>query len=300
MKRVILSGATGYFGSLAKKYFEGRGFKVISAGRGKDSDIFFDMNNPASLSNVHLHDNVDLFVHAAAINEVDCVNDPYGAISGNVSGTKAALEFCVSNEIKDFYYISTFHVYGTDYGVVNENVPPRPVHDYGLTHLLAEEYVRMYTRKGLINGVSLRPSNMFDVPISLDSFNRWSLIPFLFCKSAVDDNRIVLNTPGFQQRNFVSVQNIIDVIEMLSRGDLHAEVINIPGVSTLSIRHFAELVKSTMREKFDRLVVIELPTGALSDNELFYESLYLSPHELGFTKIDEHVEKFCKVLIGNE
>jgi UDP-glucose 4-epimerase len=299
VNRVLISGASGYFGSLTKDYLQKAGVEVISAGRARDADITFDLDNPDAFASYSIDNDVDVFIHAAATNEVDCIKHPYLSVYRNVAATRSALDFCVHNGIRNFYYISTFHVYGIDAGVVNEDTAPCPTHDYGLTHLQAEEYVRMYTRKGLINGVSFRPANMFDVPISLNGFNRWSLIPFSFCRSAVKESRIVLKSPGYQKRNFVSVKDIVRIINMVFQGEITAEVINIPGVSTLSIREFALLVKSVMQDNFGHSIEIEVPEGISLSTDLLYKSHYFSPVELNFSDIEAHINRFCGALISH-
>lgn len=300
MKKVIISGASGYFGTLTKSYLIKSGVEVLSAGRGNDNDIHFDLSMAEEFANKEINNDIDTFIHAAATHEVNCIEQPYNCIFNNVAGTRAALEFCVKNKIKKFIYISTFHVYGTDIGSIRENTQTKPMHDYGLTHLQAEEYVRMYTNKGLIDGVSLRPSNMFDTPLSIKSFNRWSLIPFSFCQSAISESRIELMSPGYQQRNFVSVHDIVKIINKVVSNEIQAEVINIPGVSTYSIKGFAELVKKIISESFGRTIEIVAPDGVKKDNKLDYGSNYFKPEDNGFKHIEEHVREFSRRLINDK
>jgi len=160
----------------------------------------------------------------------------------------------------------------------------------------AEEYVRLYTRKGLLEGVSLRPSNMFDLPLDLAHFNRWSLIPFGFCKSAVEQGSIELKTAGTQERNFVSVRDIVSIVEMIILGSLKDEIINVSGISTLSIREFSELVQSVMHEEFARSVELKLMTASADRGEkLVYKSQYIPTLE---RNIENHVKALCRGLLG--
>jgi len=296
MKKVILSGATGYFGALTKKYLQDDGYVICSAGRSQSSDLYFDLDDPDSFAGLNFLGG-DAFIHAAAANEVECVEKPYQALFRNVAGTRAALDFCVKNNIKKFIYISTFHVYGKDTGVIDESTQPEPKHDYGLTHLQAEEYVKMYSRKGVIDGVILRPSNMFDMPLDLNTFNRWSLIPFGFCKSAIYDGKIELRTSGDQERNFVSVKDIVKVIKIVIHDEMKAEVINVPGASDLSVKMLAMLVKKIARMKFNIDVDVVAPNGNKPKDSLHFKSNAVSPSDLGFGVIDEHIFRLCKELI---
>lgn len=298
MEKVILAGASGYFGSLAEHYLKKSGVEVLSAGRRVRSDLHFDLDLLEEFASSQIDGEIDVFIHAAATHEVDCVESPYKCVNRNVAGTRAALDFCVKNKIKKFIYISTFHVYGTDVGVINERTPVAPLHDYGITHFQAEEYVRMYTRKGLIDGVCLRPSNMFGLPVSLINFDRWTLIPFSFCKDAVEKGEVELKTPGHQYRNFVSVEDIVNVIKKISSNEINAEIINIPGVDTYSIREFAKLVQNVMSEKFDIKILVTAPDGEVK-SRLFYESDYFDPESMNFSHIKEHVNQFCGHMIAN-
>ncbi|UTW69114.1 polysaccharide biosynthesis protein [Anaerobacillus sp. HL2] len=49
-----------------------------------------------------------MFIHAVAAHEVTCKEKPYEAISQNIIGTKAALDFCHLNNIEHFAGLSTF------------------------------------------------------------------------------------------------------------------------------------------------------------------------------------------------
>ncbi len=299
MKSVIISGRSGYFGSLASSYLNCMGVDVFSAGRHATDDYKFDLDRPAEFSELKVNRQVDTFIHAAATNEVDCVRDPYTTVTRNVTATRSALDFCVKNEIKNFIYISTFHVYGANGGNIHELTSPRPLNDYGLTHLMAEEFVNMYHRKGLVRGTSFRPSNMFDPPLSISDFGRWSLIPFSFCREAVNSRKIVLKSHGLQQRNFVSVRDIVTSILLTVDGKIDSTVVNVPGVDTLSVRGFAYLVQKYAKEILDIDVQVIYPDGENNEPALQYESKHIDPVKLGFSRVDDHVRQFLE-LVQNE
>ena len=58
----------------------------------------------------------------------------------NTVGTKNLLEALNLTNLKNFVYISTFHVYGLTEGDIDENTELNPKNDYALTHLFAEFY----------------------------------------------------------------------------------------------------------------------------------------------------------------
>lgn len=290
--RVLISGATGYFGQICCKYFTSKGWDVVKATRHSGADVFFDLDKPESFANKKVNFSVDLFIHAAAAHEVTCQKKPYHAIAQNVLGTKAALDFCLLNGIKQFVYLSTFHVFGNPRGLINENSTPSPLSDYGLSNLQAEEYVQMYSQKKLIKGLVLRPTNFFGVPENLEQCKRWTLVPLAFCKNAVEKEVITLKTSGHQLRNFISISDICKVIDASFFSQEHYPLLHIPGTETLSIRSLARMVQNVLKKEFNKDINIVFPEN--TDNcEIFqFNSLYL----VKLYQPKDHLEPFIKAL----
>lgn len=294
--RAIISGSNGYFGSIACQYFQSKNWDIVKASRQPDAHLHFNLDRPDDFANLLTDKPVDLFIHAAAANEVACQSDPYQSIFQNVAGTKAALDFCVKNDIKYFVYLSTFHVFGTPAGTINERTVPSPMNDYGLTHLHAEDYVRMYTRLNKISGLVIRPSNFFGIPVDIAQCNRWTLVPLAFCKEAVTNEKIVLHTPGYQLRNFISVNDICKVIENAYAQCDDVPLLHIPGPDTMSIRSFATLIQSLAKKHLNQSVELIIPDGPFSHHEFKYSSLYLEDIYQPSDKIEQFVTEFCRVL----
>ncbi|MEH7548333.1 NAD-dependent epimerase/dehydratase family protein [Neobacillus vireti] len=298
--RAIISGSNGYFGSIACRYFQSKNWDIVKASRQPDAHLHFDLDRPGDFANLLIKSQVDLFIHAAAANEVSCQSNPYQSIFQNVAGTKAALDFCVKNGIKYFVYLSTFHVFGTPSGTINEQSVPCPMNDYGLSHLQAEDYVRMYTRLNKINGLVIRPSNFFGKPVNIAQCKRWTLVPLAFCKEAVTTGKIVLRTPGYQLRNFISVKDICRVIEH-AYSQCHAvPLLHIPGPDTMSIRSFGKLIQSVTKKHLNKSVELVIPDGPSNHDQFTYSSLYLKDIYQPSDKIEQFVADFCKVLTASQ
>lgn len=301
MSRLIISGANGYFGSIACQYFEDKGWQVLKACRQDNADIWCDLDSPEQFAKLTIDSHVDLFIHAAAAHEVTCKEQPYRSIYQNVVGTKAALDFCVKNNIEHFIYLSTFHVFGHPKGEINESTEPLPVNDYGLSHLQAEQYVQMYTREGKIKGMVIRPSNFFGIPVDLENFGRWTLVPLAFCREAIENHKIVLKTQGLQKRNFVSVNDICRVIENSYSLIEKIPLLHIYGVNTISIRALAELVKNVMINHFNEEVELVIPETVASlhfpkSDEFTYTSKYLNKIHEPRGRIEKFIVDFCSSI----
>jgi len=295
-RTVLISGANGYFGGIACQYFESRGWTVLKATRQPDADVFLDLDRPDNFAKQTVDGAIDLFVHAAAAHEVTCREQPYRSVIQNVVGTKAALDFCVANQIPKFVYLSTFHVFGNPQGIIDEQTQPFPANDYGLSHLQAEEYVQMYTRQQSIQGLVVRPSNFFGVPADVRTCKRWTLTPLAFCKEAIENRKIVLRTPGFQQRNFVSVLDICGAIDAAIHHSTSPALLHIAGPETISIRDLAKLVQRVVLETLGIEVELSIPDGTPMDSAFIYTSQSLDTLYQPTQILGPFIANFCKVL----
>jgi UDP-glucose 4-epimerase len=272
---------------------------VLKATRNDGADIYFDLENPNLISQTMINEKVDLFIHAAAANEVECKKEPYKSIVKNVIGTKAALDFCVNNNIENFVYLSTFHVFGDPEGVLNEKSIPFPANDYGLSHLQAEEYVELYRRQNKIKTLILRPSNIYGNPISIQEFKRWTLVPFAFSRDAVMNGKIILNTSGKQHRNFVSAKDICRVIEHALPKMDELSLLHMMGKDFISIRSLAYLIKGIMKENFnENMEVIIHSEDNISAKDYEFTSLYLNEIYQPTDSIEDFIIHFIKQLKG--
>jgi UDP-glucose 4-epimerase len=293
---VVISGANGYFGGVAAQFFAQQGWTVLKATRAQDADVFLDLDQPEQFATQTLPTQADVFIHAAAAHEVTCRDEPYRSIRQNVIGTKAALDFCVANGIPKFVYLSTFHVFGNPLGTIDERVLPLPANDYGLSHLQAEDYVQLYTRGQKIQGLVLRPSNFFGIPADLQACKRWTLTPLGFCREAIEQKKIVLKTPGWQQRNFISILDICGVIQAAIATAPPHSVLHIAGPDTLSIRGLAQLVQQVMAEHLEETIALEIPEGEPSPENFHYTSCYLEKLYRPYHGIETFIIDFCKML----
>jgi len=298
MTRLIISGSTGYLGGYLTQYFRRKGFEVLTSGR-RGEDINFDFKNTPMLDTASELIKADGFIHCAAANELLCRDDAELALHYNVVGTRSALEFCVRNNIDKFVYVSTFHVYGSETGYIDESTATAPKTEYGLNHLLAEEYVKMYARLHQIEVLIVRPTNIFGIPTDMQQFNRWSLIPFSFCKEAVEDSQIQLLSNGLQMRNFVPLVSVADIILQGLNRKQKCQVLNAAGPDNISVRDFAYKVLGIFTDLTGRESKLLTPNcdAAISGNELKVGSVVEIAVE---SELDQYIRDFIGILLGTD
>lgn len=87
-----------------------------------------------------------------------------------------------------------------------------------MLHLAGEHAVMSANQRGQIEGIVLRLSNAFGAPLHKD-VNCWMLLVNDLCKQAVQTRKLVLQTNGLQQRDFIGMAEVCRVIEHLAVGN---------------------------------------------------------------------------------
>ncbi|CAI6081303.1 dTDP-glucose 4,6-dehydratase [Paenibacillus sp. JJ-100] len=299
MKTILISGANGYIGLHMSALLKKMNFKVITATRDTGGDIKMDYTEPAEIVNMELN-NVDAMIHFVSPNENLYSEAPHKALAENAAGVHAALVFCEKNKIPSFIYVSSFHVFGNSEGELNEETPISPRNNYGLAHCTAEETVKLFDRTNRVKTWIVRPSNVFGIPQDLNKFKRWNLIPFSFCKQAVEEKQIILLTSGRQYRNFVGVSDLCQKILWIVEKEPINRIIHAYGTSTLSVLKYAELVKHIAEEKFG--VSVDIIKSERNDEVVNFDftSLYKSPELSPKDRLEEFVTLMLDRLLDSK
>lgn len=295
MPNLLLTGASGFLGSSIRNKYESSDWNVITLGRSNSCDVHWSLGSRA-IDIRQLPKEVDRIIHCAAVNETMIAGSLIDSFDVNVTLTRSLADIAKKFGTKEFLYLSTFHVYGRYSGQISVDDRCDPISDYGLTHYLSEEILRNALRDSDVSVLCLRPTNVFGIPESISSFDRWSLVPFSFIRQSIENGYIHLKTSGTQKRNFVDISNVVEA----EPGKQKFEIRNIYGDDTLSIRDFAGFVAHTIEKNFDKRVGLTvdgnfseinakapdlsfggnsqdyMPKGNLEDFILDFTSAYLS------------------------
>lgn len=287
--RVLITGITGFLGKEIKKHYLMNGDEIISIGRSKYNDIvidFFDFDVTELANNIG---HVDTIVHCAAVNEVEINKSIDQTYAINVVLTRKLVELSKLLSIKNFIYISTFHVYGESSGWISDESEIKPINDYGLTHYLSEEIIRTNSYYNQYDYLIIRPTNIYGVPSDFKNFNRWTLVPFQFLKSAYYDGKIVINSSGQQYRNFVSISDVIQCLSLIGK----EKVVNAYGTLELSISDFAKIIGKLVGRICNKNVLIEV-TGVQEPGNY---QLNVTNHKSQFKPSPSELESFIMNMI---
>ena len=297
--RILISGADGYIARHCIRRLRELGFPVSTASRSQGGDLFMDFSQPEQIAGTSI-DGVGTMIHTVSPNEGLYQTDPCRAAAQNAAGIHAALDFCVRNQIENFIYFSSFHVFGNQVGCLTEMTPPSPCSDYGLAHCIAEQTAQMYDRQKKLSAWIIRPSNLFGVPEDLDKFKRWNLIPFAFCREAAAQRSISLLTPGHQLRNFVGINDVICKIVWILKNKPAQRLIHAYGTETISVYDYAKRVQAISSKIMEAPVQIHRPEGDGQTARFAFSSVLTDPEILPGDRLDDFIRDLTTTLIARQ
>ncbi|MFZ2279689.1 MAG: NAD(P)-dependent oxidoreductase [Prosthecobacter sp.] len=266
MKRILVTGSSGYLGSRIAIRCRQTGHHVIATARNPTTGLeqalglpvmAFDVQDPA-MAKFRLP--ADALIHCATASDI-VSRDFSAGVNLSVHGTRHVLELAIHNGIREIIFFSSVQVYGTELeGTISESSPPHCETPYALNHLLGEEVCRYYAHRHGLNIVLLRPANGYGVP-DAPTVNRSALVPMCFVKSALNEERLVLQSSGKQRRNYISTDEIADAcLHLLQNFPAGDTVINAGSYWCPSIREIADMVAAEYHHRTGR----PLPRSILS------------------------------------
>jgi UDP-glucose 4-epimerase len=214
--KILVTGGTGYIGTYLTKFLAETDHECIITSRTPaNCEVPYLVRKLELLETETIFGisrGVDAVVHLANYDEVLVKSNPKEALLANAYATRELFLDAVRNGVSKFIYFSTFHVYGKSSGEIDENTRTEPISDYGLTHLFAEMYLKELSLKSQIETSILRLSNGIGAPPG-DSTGY--LIFNEGCKSAFENQKIVLQSSGLQKRDFVAIKDICKAVRLL-------------------------------------------------------------------------------------
>ena len=250
-KMILISGGLGYLGGRIAEHLLNSGFHVrigssrinpeIPLSLSSCEVVICDLSDKRSLENACK--NVSSIIHLASLNAQECDHDPEAALLINGLGTLNLLNAAKKMGVTKFVYFSTAHVYGSPLqGIIDENSTPRPIHDYAITHRLAEDYVLQANSNKDITGSILRLTNSVGSPLNSKA-NCWMLVVNDLCKQTVLNQSMELHSDELVQRDFIPISTVCStVVDVLTSDVLDGEIANISSSVVLTLRELTNLI----------------------------------------------------------
>ena len=304
MSNILVTGAAGFIGSqLAHRLYE-NGHNVtlldnFSYGH-EDNLIFEDVNFSTQIVRKDIRDVVslerlfekkkfDIVYHFAGITPLpDCQNNPPEAVDVNVRGTVVLLDLVRRYGVGSFVFASTSAVYenNTDFPSVEGSVRP-PSLIYPSTKYAAEQFCKAYSDAYGFPIVVLRFANVYGPHV--DCLRTQPPVMGYIIRELFFKRSPILHSTGDQERDFVYVDDLIDLAILVSASKKF-DVVNVSTGKTISINRIANIIREEMNS-----AEIPLKYADVAHFWSNYPELYEKPRPINEKLLEHEVLKYTKL-----
>jgi len=244
-KTILVTGATGYKGTVLVPKLLAKGYKVIALDTQWFGNFLAPHHNLTTIKGDVRHtaeislDGVDSIIHLASI-----ANDPCGDLNPKLTWEVSALatmqlaDKAKKSGIKQFIYASSGSVYGVkDEEQVTEDLSLEPISEYNKTKMVAERVLLSYANDMAVQIV--RPATV----CGLSDRMRLDVSVNMLTMQALTNGKITV-FGGAQVRPNIHIDDITDLyIYMLENPEKTSGVFN-AGFENISILDIAKMVQA--------------------------------------------------------
>ncbi len=258
-KRLLITGGFGNLGLWFSEYFTIKGYDIYILSKNIKRSFIYktiqaDITNLYELKEKLKYIELDYIIHTASYNEHFHKNYAKKALLVNSLGTRNLIEVLKDKNIKNFIYISTFHIYGATNGVIDETTPPNPKNDYASTHLFAEYYLKQFYNSNNFPYIIFRLTNSYGSPKSI-STNKWYLVLNDLVKFAYLYRKITLQSNGEAKRDFIWMGDVCSVVEK-SFNFKPNSIFNLSSKKSYNILYLAKKVQKIYKKRYKQSIEI--------------------------------------------
>jgi len=246
MANYLVTGGAGFIGSAVCQRLLASGAKVATV---DNLSTGFRENVPEGVEFIEgdcackevisqLHGkNFDGILHIAGQSSGEIsFQDPVYDLQSNATSTLLLLELAQEQGCRHFVYASSMSVYGALAKLpATEESPTEPCSFYGVSKLMSEHYLRLYTGLG-VPSVALRLFNVYGPGQNLDNLRQGMVSIFL--AQALKEQSILVRGGGERFRDFVYIDDVVDAFCLAVKAE-------VPSFQTVNI---SSGIKTTVEE----------------------------------------------------
>ena len=264
-KTILVTGGSGFIGSVTCKLLVDSGYNVINIDRVKRqqegvTQYPFDIDNHQLKGVIELT-KPDAVIHLAADHSVPLsIQDPASTYANNVANSISLLNHSINAGVKHFIFSSSSSVYGDSETILNaESDIPNPKTPYGRSKLILENVLKDYADAYEFNFASLR---YFNAAGSYEGLGytlnpKQHLVPILV-DAILNDEVFTINGDDYETPDGTCIRDYTHIFDVASAhvsalnylmdgGD--SNIFNIGGGSGSSIKQvIAEVEKQLGKE----------------------------------------------------
>ena len=271
MKRVLVTGATGFLGKYLVEELINNGYEVVAQGR--KENILNNLKEQykvnilkCSLNEIKNIDmNIDCVIHAAALSTVwGKWQDFYDS---NVLGTENVIKFCLKNNVRRLIYVSSPSVYSAKFDRFNIKEEDfdknNKLNFYIKSKILAENLINKIDNQKL-ETVIIRPRGLFGIGDT-------SLVPRLI--NANSKIGMPLFNDGKNIVDITCVENVAYSLRLaMEKEEANGNIYNITNGDPTEFKNILDKLFTELEERANyRKMNINLMYFVASVIELFYK-----------------------------
>jgi len=249
LKKVLITGATGFIGGYITKAAVNRGWQVYTGIR-KNSNLDYikelnvqllelNLNDPASLEAVLMELNPDIIIHNAGLTKANS-QEELNFVNGELTHNLAKASQFPGNNLSKFVFMSSLASYGPadNHGQdqINDQCTPHPVTMYGKSKLLAETLLKEIPN---LPYIILRPTAVYG-PREKDLFSVFKMVA----------SGLGLYTgKGNQKLTFIHVYDLVELIIRLAENEVVAKSYFVSDGQTYSPTELNSIIAKNLGKK---------------------------------------------------
>lgn len=271
MKRVLVTGATGFLGKYLVEELINNGYEVVAQGRKENILNNLKEQYKVNILKCALNEiknidmNIDYVIHAAALSTVwGKWQDFYDS---NVLGTENVIKFCLKNNVRRLIYVSSPSVYSAKFDRFNIKEEDfdknNKLNFYIKSKILAENLINKIDNKKL-ETVIIRPRGLFGIGDT-------SLVPRLI--NANSKIGIPLFNDGKNIVDITCVENVAYSLRLaMEKEEANGNIYNITNGDPTEFKNILDKLFTELEERANyRKMNINLMYFVASVIELFYK-----------------------------
>ena len=248
-KKLLVTGASGFLGGHASRFFSRADFDVFGIGHGQPSrDVGLSLQDYIDGSVAFESLKVfglefDYIIHCAGGGKVhSSIEEPYSDFRKTVGGTAALLEYLrLENQNAYLIYPSSASVVGEiEEMPISENSDGFPASPYSMHKKICEQMCNLYVRQyGLKIGI-LRLFSIFGEGLKKQIM--WDSVR----KFGSDESPVIFKGSGEETRDFIHIEEVLNIFNVMLDNEI-IETINGGTGEARTVREVVGLIKKSMQ-----------------------------------------------------
>ena len=255
--RILITGGFGFIGGNLISSLNLKHELIISTRQKAIPEPFLIFPNLSIISHQDLltdtkfPNNIDVLIHLANMNSIDCEKNPSEAIDVNIVNSLHIFQNAIKKNVQHIIYFSTFQVYGNEIsGIINENTLTKPDNIYSITHKAVEDILNCYCSNNKNTKYSiLRLSNSFGAPFDKYT-NIWHSFVNNLCYDVCKTKEILIKSKLNVCKDFIPIREVVKCTEYLIENSNNNSIYNLSSQKTVSLLEMAELIKNRAEKHF--------------------------------------------------